>query len=452
MALLTLTLDQPTLVGDRARSDFVRTTNRHLPGAVVRGAFAAAWIARHGDVPADGPRREEFLHLFEGGIRFGPLFRTGAFVPLSVRRHKYGAGPDCPIEEIDLASAPETAAPPCAVCGNHFGLEAGLPPPIRAGEEPQVYRRTGVTITASGAAERGALHSRDVLTPGQPFTGHVVPTDLDIGGGMLDRLLELAPVRLGGRVTTHGRAHASIRTDLAPEPIERRSDGRLVIRLRGPAVFVDRQGRPIDRPRSDELRTVLGTPAHIEQAWVRWESIGGWHAASGLPKPPELAVAPGSTYVLRTEADVTDEVLASAAARGLGLRRHEGFGDLGGPYRVRLSPIAQRQADMAAAEQHRRHQAEQVRPFMALKSLLATPDLLDDLPPHVRSLSRLTDPAEFASRRSHLTDRAEALRKVPHPALGPTSTMRPRAVDALVRLLQEPPTRITEVLDTLGLP
>ncbi len=49
---LTLTLSQPAQLGDRARKDFVLSTMEHVPGSVVRGAFAAAWLARHGVVQA----------------------------------------------------------------------------------------------------------------------------------------------------------------------------------------------------------------------------------------------------------------------------------------------------------------------------------------------------------------------------------------------------------------
>jgi hypothetical protein len=46
----------------------------------VRGAFAASWLARNGVSAPRTPERAEFLRLFEGGVRFGPLLRPGTAV------------------------------------------------------------------------------------------------------------------------------------------------------------------------------------------------------------------------------------------------------------------------------------------------------------------------------------------------------------------------------------
>lgn len=328
IAALTVTLDQPALVGDRARSDFLRSTHPYLPGGVVRGAFAAAWIARYGPPrTASAARRAEFVALFEGGVRFAPLFTHGPFVPLSVRRHKYQVSDRCARAEIDLAVEPGGPRH-CGECGSDLEVRHGLP------AAPQVQRRASVRLGPDGVAVRGNLFFRDTLTARQVFSGHLTSGD----PGLLTRLAELGPVRLGGRRTTHGRASVAIDTTVATPTIAQRPDGRLILRLGGPAVFVDDQGRPIDRPNRAELREHLSTDFAIEQAWTRWEHHGGWHAASGLPKPGELTVAGGSTYLLRPTAPVSDQALIALAERGIGLRRHEGFGDLAAPYRPRRSP------------------------------------------------------------------------------------------------------------------
>jgi CRISPR-associated protein Csx10 len=103
MSELVLTLRQPAQIGDKARSDYVLSTQDHLPGAVVRGAFAAAWIAAHGAPGHGSPFREQFLRLFEGAVRFGPLFGGAEFTPLSVASHKYQADENCSVVEYDQA-------------------------------------------------------------------------------------------------------------------------------------------------------------------------------------------------------------------------------------------------------------------------------------------------------------------------------------------------------------
>jgi CRISPR-associated protein Csx10 len=339
IAALTLTLTQPTLMGDKARSDFLRSTHRYLPGSTVRGAFAAAWIARYGTPgTVSATRRKEFLDLFEGGVRFAPLFLDRAFVPLSVRRHKYQVTDACARAEIDLATDPD-APRYCADCGSDLETRHGLP------SSPQVQRRTSVHLKPDGVAVRGDLFFRDTLTAGQSFAGHLSSPD----PALLTRLAELGPLRLGGRRTTHGRATVTIDTAAGAPTIQRRPDGWLILRLRGPAVFVDDRGRPIDHPNPRELREPLGTDIAVERSWARWEHHGGWHAASGLPKPGELAVAGGSTYLLRPTATVGDQALTALTERGIGLRRHEGFGDLGGPYRPALSPRQLRDVERSYA-------------------------------------------------------------------------------------------------------
>lgn len=334
MSELTLTLRQPAQVGDKARSDFVLGTQDHLPGAVVRGAFAAAWIAANGEPARSSPQRQQFLQLFEGDVRFAPLFAGSDVNPLSVLSHKYGDGQDCQIAEYDC-SAHDAAPSSCPDCGSPLEHHRGL-----RGRPVQQRRRTSVAIAPTGVARRGQIVTRDTLEAGQAFRGTLLAND----PALLGVLAELGPVRVGGRRTTHGAAQVQIDDAGPPPTAERRGNGQLVIRLRSPGVFTDGQGRPRREPQPGELEAVLGCPANVIRRWARWQQVGGWHIASGLPKPVELAAAPGSTYLVETEGTVTDEALAALGQRGLGLRRHEGFGDLAPP--PRLEPgRAEREAE-----------------------------------------------------------------------------------------------------------
>jgi CRISPR-associated protein Csx10 len=321
MSELLLTLRQPAQIGDKARSDFVLGTHHYLPGAVVRGAFAAAWIAVHGAPAASSATRPQFLRLFEGEVRYGPLFGGSEFVPLSVVSHKYQAAPDCPVVEYDRALQDDVPAR-CPECESPLEHPKG-----QRGGTIGVRRRTSVAIAASGVARRGQIVTRDTLEAGQSFRGNLVASDR----GLLDALAGLDQIRVGGRRTTHGAAKVQIRDGLPPPTAQRRDDGLLVLRLRSPGVFADQQGRPARAPDPGELQDTLGCAARVVRRWARWHAAGGWHVASGLPKPVELAVAPGSTYLIETTETVTDEALATLGRRGLGLRRHEGFGDLAPP-------------------------------------------------------------------------------------------------------------------------
>jgi CRISPR-associated protein Csx10 len=322
---LTLTLTQPAQLGDRARKDYVLSTLEHIPGSVVRGAFAAAWLARNGPSQPGTLQRKEFLGLFEGGARFGSLLRDGTeFMSLAVVGHKYDPKDTCATIDYDRAVGGE---PPqyCPDCGSPLEQRRGLD-----GDRPAPQRRTSVAISESGVAEPGQLFTRETLRAGQSFRGTLVASR-----DLLEILVSLGPVRIGGRRTTHGLAQAAIRDDGTPPTAQRRSDGDLVVRLRSPGIFTDDYGRPAREPSASELRDMLGVPAGVVKSWIRWEQAGGWHAASGLPKQQELAVSAGSTFLIHPERPVDDSALANLAARGLGLRRHEGFGDLAPPPRLR---------------------------------------------------------------------------------------------------------------------
>jgi CRISPR-associated protein Csx10 len=339
---LTVTLRQRAQVSDRARSDFVLGTLTHLPGAVVRGAFAARWLSVHGGPSEPGtPPRALFENLFEGGVRFGPLFSGAPPQPLSLLVHKYPHTTRCPHVAIDRAAGeqiePETVCPTC---------DSPWQPAKGAVAGPAPLRRTHVTIGPTQVAVRGGLVSRETLPVGASFTGTLVARSPDL----IDALAGLGPIQVGGRRTTHGLAEAVFDNATGLPAPTRLPDGWLVMTLRSPGVFVDDLGRPSIDPNPGELSRVLGLPVRVGRRWARWVSVGGWHAASGLPKPVELAVAAGSTYVLEPSGPVADTALAALAARGLGLRRHEGFGEIGGAATVPPGRLAHeaRQQEIAA--------------------------------------------------------------------------------------------------------
>lgn len=321
---LTLTLSQPAQLGDRARKNFVLSTMEHVPGAVVRGAFAAAWLARYGPSKPRTPERKQFLDLFEGGVRFGPLLREGTeFMSLAVVGHKYDPTDACAVVDYDSAMTDEDPPDYCPDCGSPLEQRRGL-----HGDRPAPVRRTSVAIGESGTAVPGQLFTRELLRAGQAFRGTLAATP-----DQRALLEELGPVRIGGRRTTHGLAQVAIREGGTPPTAQRRPDGDLVVRLRSPGIFTDDYGRPAREPSPHELERALGVPARVvpERSWTRWEQSGGWHAASGLPKHQELTVAAGSTFQIHPERSVDDTALGTLAARGLGLRRHEGYGDLAPP-------------------------------------------------------------------------------------------------------------------------
>ena len=91
MLEVQVTAHQPLTLGIRPAGTAPVPTRLHVPGSVLRGALAAAWIAENG-LPTKVPaaQRREFIALFEGDVSYGPLFAEGShIVPMSVLRCKY---------------------------------------------------------------------------------------------------------------------------------------------------------------------------------------------------------------------------------------------------------------------------------------------------------------------------------------------------------------------------
>ncbi|GGL05136.1 hypothetical protein GCM10012284_44580 [Mangrovihabitans endophyticus] len=289
-----------------------------VPGSVVRGAFAARWIRQHGTPRTMSPDgRERFLTVFESGaVRFGPLYpHHSALRWLSAPTHKYGRPSDCTTPEPDLADT--EADPVCTGCTTPLeSARDGLD-----GADGLLTDRTHAGLDADDRPIDGQLYTRQRIRGGTRLDGLLTgPTDL------LDQLTtDTSPLLLGGNRTASGRTTLTHQPATIDPP---ETTGQTVIlRLHSPAIFVDDYGRPLPAPHPPDLARRLGIDnVHIERHWVRTDTVGGWHLASGLPKPTEQVTVAGSVYRLRCSSPPPSQALAALAHHGIGLRRHEGFG------------------------------------------------------------------------------------------------------------------------------
>jgi CRISPR-associated protein Csx10 len=342
---VTVTARQRLALGVGSEVSYYTGTHLFVPGAVLRGALAAAWIAEHG--PPHGDGGTAFRELFDGEIRYGPMYLPGTvLVPVSARLCKYPRDADCQAQAVDAAFE---AGEDCPAC--HGPLEPGrgqllLPP----GVAPERITRTSIDPSTAKAAD-GELYANGTLPAGIRLTGYI--------RGRAPWLERPRPLRLGGRRTVGGSAeYEAVPVDPAKEKdilAERTgvtppggSAGRggaapqsagLVLRLAGPAVFVDAAGRPSLEP--DQVLDLDG--ATVERRWARPVTWSGWHAASHLPKPDEVCAAPGSTYRITGPADTLSRLAERLPRAGAGLRRAEGFGEVRvvrGPWRppARVTP------------------------------------------------------------------------------------------------------------------
>ena len=324
MTCLIVTLRQPVQISVRRSADYVTRSEPYVPGWVLRGAFAAAWIRRYG-VPSTSPKRDEFVRLFEGGVRFGPAFAAEGPSSLAVHKHKYDPAPGCRSKVVDRALV-DGPWPECTTCDQEWVPCRGI-----ADSGRLVHRRTSVRVGSDGIAVDANLFARESISAcddqgeARVLTGQIIANDPQ----HVETLMALGPVRVGGRRTSYGLSELAVTSDGEPHlGGQVRPDGRVVVRLVSPAVFVDDYGRPARVPDAAELATWFDADATLIRQWTRWEHVGGWHAASGLPKPTETVVSAGSTYLVDVADPVNKDTLRRLWTRGVGLRRHEGFGHL----------------------------------------------------------------------------------------------------------------------------
>lgn len=311
---------QPLHLGSQLDAGWLTDTHRFVPGSVLRGALAAIWLAEHRLPKPDTTGDVEFQQLFEGRVRFGPLYPSDdALRPLSVFGCKYAADAACRRFTHDAAF--DGAAPAaCPVCGSPVEASKGHVDGAR------VVEHTRVQLDERERAADGQLYIRRALPAGTQLTGLI---DGNPDAELAWLVQTERSVRFGGRRSTSGLATLSACAEASPTsftgfvPDQR----RLVVRLLAPGIFVDTLGRPCWLPDITELSVTLGVPVALDAAFARPTVVSGWHAVSNLPKPRDFAVAAGSVFVLRFDASLPDHAcLHRLWHTGLGLRRAEGNG------------------------------------------------------------------------------------------------------------------------------
>lgn len=312
--------EQPLHLGSQLDAGWLTDTHRFVPGSVLRGALAALWLAEHRPPKPDTSGDVEFQRLFEGRVRFGPLYPSDdALRPLSVFGCKYADDATCRGFGHDAAfdgAAPDT----CPACDSPVEASKGHVDGIG------VVEHTRVELDERERAADGQLYTRRALPAGTRLTGLI---DGDPDGELAWLVQTERSVRFGGRRSTSGLATLSAGAEASPTsftgfvPAQR----RLVVRLLAPGIFVDTLGRPSWLPDTTELAGTLGVPVTFDAAFARPTVVSGWHAVSNLPKPRDFAVAAGSVFVLRFDEDLPDHAgLQRLWHTGLGLRRAEGNG------------------------------------------------------------------------------------------------------------------------------
>lgn len=177
------------------------------------------------------------------------------------------------------------------------------------------------TVTATAleprrhVAKDGSLFSREALEKGTSFIGTIVLPD-SVSPKLL---LKLTTIFVGGRSSVMGRTEVRIEEE---PPLKLPEDNTIIIRTLSQAIIVDDFGVPVTNFK--EALEILDID--VVKVWaprVNSGIAGGWHAASGLPKPMEIGLAPGATAKIKRP---SNEMLERLLDEGIGLRRSEGYG------------------------------------------------------------------------------------------------------------------------------
>lgn len=368
---VTARVDAPLVLARQRQSHTSRGLD-FIPGPAIRGALAANYLLR--GHPKEASFRELFLD--EERTRFSPLYPGERVFPLTAvsckRESGFRAEDRHGVRDLLLLRLARFLQPRLSVNGAYqcpgCGQEVRPLEGFYTATQTAKLRRSVVTHVgidrATSTAAPGVLYTQEEIDSGQHVYGSVVTTTDLVG-----RLQEICamPVRVGAART---RGKGRLMVDLVPEPpaesaglidswrqwnqaVHRQlaamggvalHPGAVVfaLTLHSETICVDR----FLRPTADLSFMLDWLPPALPGAARSWGSgqlqfvagvlkvstVRGWHAAHGLPRGDDQALARGSVFAYRLEpgsaADVTAlyDRLVEVQRQGVGLRRNEGFG------------------------------------------------------------------------------------------------------------------------------
>lgn len=191
-------------------------------------------------------------------------------------------------------------------------------------------------VKGRATTEQGAVYQYEALAAGQTFIAHIVCQD-DADAPFFEGLLPGAYQLGGSRGAGYGRVTIGQITTTAaremPGELKLESNGRFVVTCLSDLLLPDEQGQLQADPQL--VKGALEKQLRCGLTWLGGEKacafmngvyIGGFNRKWGLPLPQAKAVSMGSVFLFEPPPDVTIEQLRGLEARGIGLRRAEGFG------------------------------------------------------------------------------------------------------------------------------
>jgi len=382
---LMVKLDEPLLLAKRAQAGNEFETVEQIPGVAVLGALAARAAERWQLAQADVQSHlyQTFVALFKNGAaQFGPLYPTKAgdstvtpAIPAPLdwltckvypgfdRKGRLGHG----AMGYASADAPPTDCPACNKEDNAdiplihyegFHSVSATTEPVEVRRREEMHPRTN---PHTQRVARGNLFGYVALESGQFFLGEIRCQDKAAWAALL-KLIGLEkgdePFQLRlGKATRRGYGLVSARLlepKLKPKPVDpwrgqpleervTAATTQLTLTLLSDAIVPDVWGRFRQTLDGAYLRELIGARFVAEdnpiQAFCKTRFVDNFNNQLGLPRWRDVALRVGSSVGIRLHPPVdaaerhawlTDlqKSLRQIEADGIGLRRHEGFGQV----------------------------------------------------------------------------------------------------------------------------
>lgn len=346
-----LRLDAPALATALAGDPNTVAGETYLPGSILLGAFAGAWIQRR-DLGDHAHEDADFARLFlRGGLSFLNAYLLDDTVrsrllpvPASFRRPKADERTIRDLATDEGEEATQRVGGYCRIepgSGVHDGTVVVRSPKTRM----RFHTQRADRLLGRPTDERGALFAYDALDGGQWFGGAICGDAADLAkladglGWTPNNPLTLSIGR--SRSAEYGGQARLELLDGAPRPwvseidAPQEPEGRLVLTLTShllPYPAGDGDGRV--RFPVGELARALGAAgvareagqlAASMRAFARVVLVGGFSGVWRMPRPQQTGLAAGSVFVF--EGIELDEAQRGAIERGaFGMRTGEGFG------------------------------------------------------------------------------------------------------------------------------
>ncbi len=375
-----LRLDEPLLIARRAEAGNQFETLETIPGSVLRGALAWRVAQRlTGKMQPGSVEYQHFVALFYQGLaHFSTLLpveveSTGSGYPTIVAPRdlvtcELHSGYQTPSKDVghgvwSLFDSAPSACPECAqsdngrgyhsvkleTLGGFISLVKRLP---RSKHHPQQTSEMHIRIdSASGRVRTGDLYGYVALEPGQYFVGEITCVNKQVWQA-LTQMADLQPagsineLKLG-KATQRGYGKVSAVFQPVEQPLfllqnivnRLRSTSQITILLLSDTIIPDPWGRFWRGFDPAWLKRELNLPPEVEVsidqnngellACSATRTIDSFNATLGLPRARDIAIVAGSSARISfygIDLAALQTILAEVEARGIGLRRNEGFG------------------------------------------------------------------------------------------------------------------------------